>query len=63
MGFRNAVSHIPEMDALLHLAPSVIALKQRVKELGFKAAAEPYRVARSTPLRADKDLKIKISKE
>ncbi len=42
-GFREALSHVAEMDALLHLSPSVLALKKRVSEVGLKAVIAEYR--------------------
>lgn len=42
-GFRQAVQHGAEMDALLHLAPSVIAVKDRIKEVGLKQVMAEYR--------------------
>jgi enoyl-CoA hydratase len=52
MGFRAAVAGVPEMDALLHLAPAVLAIKRRVDEIGIKAVMAEYRVPPTTPLTA-----------
>ncbi len=54
-GFRQALSGIAEIDALLHLAPSVLAVRARMKALGLKAVMQEYRVAPTTPLRAIRD--------
>ena len=50
MGFRSAIGGVPEMDALLHLAPAVVAIKRRVDEVGIKAVMAEYRVPPTTPL-------------
>ena len=50
MGFRNAASGVAEMDALLHLSPPVVELKQWIAKVGLKEAIAAYRVAPSTPL-------------
>ncbi len=42
-GFRDALAHVAEMDALLHLAPSVLALKKRVSDVGLKDVIAEYR--------------------
>lgn len=49
-GFRQALSGIAEIDALLHLAPSVLAIRARMKELGLKAVIKEFKVAPSSPL-------------
>lgn len=51
MGFRNAASGVAEMDALLHLSPPVVELKQWIAKVGLKEAIAAYRVAPSTPLK------------
>lgn len=48
-GFRQALSGIAEIDAILHLSPAVLKLRTRVKELGLKAVMEEYKVAPTTP--------------
>ena len=50
-GFKAAAAGVAEMDALLHLAPSVIAIKRRTNEIGIKAAMAEYRSPPTTPLR------------
>ena len=50
MGFRNAASGVAEMDALLHLSPPVVELKQWIAKVGLKEAIAAYRVAPTTPL-------------
>lgn len=42
-GFRAATAHVAEMDALLHLAPAVRAVKERITEKGIKAVMDEYR--------------------
>jgi enoyl-CoA hydratase len=49
MGFRNAASGVAEMDALLHLSPPVVELKQWIAKVGLKEAIAAYRVAPTTP--------------
>jgi enoyl-CoA hydratase len=49
-GFRTATSGIAEMDALLHLAPSVLAVRDRIASVGLKAVLEEYRGDSSTAL-------------
>jgi enoyl-CoA hydratase len=49
-GFRTATSGIAEMDALLHLAPSVLAIRERIKTDGLKAVLNEYRGPSSTAL-------------
>jgi enoyl-CoA hydratase len=48
-GFRQALSGIAEIDALLHLTPAVLKLRARIKERGLKAVMEEYKVAPTTP--------------
>ena len=55
MGFRSAVAGVPEMDALLHLAPAVVAVKRHIDEVGIKAVMAEYRVDPTTPLAASAD--------
>lgn len=52
-GFRAASSGIAEMDALLHLAPSVLAIRARMKAEGLKAVLNEYRGPSSTALMQD----------
>jgi enoyl-CoA hydratase len=49
-GFRTATSGIAEMDALLHLAPSVLAIRERMAQQGLKVVLEDYRGPSSTAL-------------
>ncbi|HSV83177.1 MAG TPA: enoyl-CoA hydratase-related protein [Ramlibacter sp.] len=49
-GFRAAGAAVAEMDALLHLTPSVLELKKWVSEVGLKEAIAAYRCPPSTPL-------------
>jgi hypothetical protein len=43
MGVRTAAAGVPEMDALLHLSPSVTQLRDRIGEVGLKAAIAGFR--------------------
>lgn len=54
-GFRQALSGIAEIDALLHLAPAVLELRQRMKDRGLKAVIQEFKVAPTTPLVAPKE--------
>lgn len=54
-GFRQAVSGIAEIDALLHLAPAVLEVRQRMKEQGLKAVIQQFKVAPSSPLVVPKE--------
>lgn len=49
-GFRMALSGIAEMDALLHLAPSVLAIRERMLSEGLKPVLAEYRGPSSTAL-------------
>lgn len=49
-GFRQALSGIAEIDALLHLAPAVIEVRKRMAEQGLKAVIAEYKVPPTTPL-------------
>lgn len=51
-GFRDASNAAAEMDALLHLTPSVLELRGWVAEVGLKEAIAAYRSPPSTPLTA-----------
>ena len=50
-GFKAAAAGVCEIDALLHLAPSVVALKRRAAEVGLKTVIAEYRSPPTTPLR------------
>lgn len=54
-GFKQALSGIAEIDALLHLAPAVLELRQRMKDRGLKAVIQEFKVAPTTPLVAPKE--------
>ena len=43
MGVRTAAAAVPEMDALLHLSPSVLQLREWIGEVGLKAAIADFR--------------------
>lgn len=43
MGVRTAAATVPEMDALLHLSPSVLQLREWIGEVGLKAAIAEFR--------------------
>lgn len=49
-GFRQALSGIAEIDALMHLAPAVLEVRARIVEKGLKAVIAEYRVAPTSPL-------------
>jgi enoyl-CoA hydratase len=49
-GFRAAASGVAEMDALLHLAPSVLAIRERMATEGLKGVITDYRGVASTEL-------------
>ena len=52
-GFRNATAAVAESDALLHLAPSVLAIRARMAEEGLKPVLADYRVPPSTTMTRD----------
>jgi enoyl-CoA hydratase/carnithine racemase len=54
-GFRQSLSGIAEIDALLHLAPAVLEIRARMKEKGLKAVIQEYKVAPTSPLVAPKE--------
>lgn len=43
MGVRTAAAGVAEMDALLHLSPSVTQLRERIGSIGLKAAIAEFR--------------------
>ncbi|TCK21407.1 enoyl-CoA hydratase-related protein [Pseudonocardia endophytica] len=43
MGVRTAAAAVPEMDALLHLSPSVQQLREWIGEVGLKSAISEFR--------------------
>jgi enoyl-CoA hydratase len=43
MGVRTAAAGVPEMDALLHLSPSVTQLREWIGEVGLKEAIAEFR--------------------
>lgn len=49
-GFRSAGAAVAEMDALLHVAPSVLEIKRKLAEVGLKESIRLYRSERTTPL-------------
>lgn len=51
-GFRAASDAVAEMDALLHMTPSVLELRKWVSEVGLKEAIASFRSPPSTPLTA-----------
>lgn len=50
-GFRQAAAHVADMDALLHQADAVKAVKARAAEIGMKALIAEYRREPTTPLK------------
>ncbi|WP_308014981.1 enoyl-CoA hydratase-related protein [Nocardia coffeae] len=55
MGVRTAAQGGAEMDALLHLSPSVAEVRAFVAEVGLKAAVAAYRTPLATPEQSRKD--------
>lgn len=49
-GFRQALSGIAEIDALLHLSPAVLAIRERMKANGLKSVIQEFKVAPTSPL-------------
>ncbi|HSW18646.1 MAG TPA: enoyl-CoA hydratase-related protein [Ramlibacter sp.] len=49
-GFREAGAAVAEMDALLHLTPSVVELRKWVADVGLKEALAAFRCPPTTPL-------------
>ncbi len=49
-GFRTATNGVAEMDALLHLAPSVLAIRERMAAEGLKAVLADYRGSSSVEI-------------
>lgn len=43
MGVRNAAAGVPEMDALLHLSPSVAEIRSRIGDVGLKEAIATFK--------------------
>jgi enoyl-CoA hydratase len=50
MGVRQAAGAVAEMDALLHTAPSVLAVRDRIREEGLKEVMAHYRVPPTSDL-------------
>ena len=50
MGVRHATAAVPEMDAILHLSKSVVAVRERIREVGLSTTIEEYRTPPTTPL-------------
>jgi enoyl-CoA hydratase len=48
-GFRDALSGIADVDALLHLSPDVLAVRARMMQKGVKAVIEEFRVSPTNP--------------
>lgn len=49
-GFREALGAIAESDALLHLSPAVLAVRERMAQEGLKAVLADYRGPSSTAI-------------
>jgi enoyl-CoA hydratase len=49
-GHREVSASVSEMNALLHMAPSVVELRRWIGEVGLKQAIEAFRVEPSSPL-------------
>jgi enoyl-CoA hydratase len=54
-GFRQALSGIAEIDALLHLAPAVLEIRARMKAEGIKAVIKDFKVAPSSRFEAPEE--------
>lgn len=54
-GFRQALSGIAEIDALLHLAPAVLEVRARMKAEGLKSVIQRYKVPPTSPLAAPRE--------
>jgi enoyl-CoA hydratase len=54
-GFRQALSGLAEIDALLHLAPAVLEIRARMKAEGIKAVIKEFKVAPSSQLGAPEE--------
>jgi enoyl-CoA hydratase len=52
MGVRQAAGGVAEMDALLHTAPAVLAVRERIREEGLKEVIASYRVPATSDLSA-----------
>jgi enoyl-CoA hydratase len=50
MGVRAATAEVSAMDALLHTTPSVLAIRERVRDEGLKAVIESYHVPPTSDL-------------
>ncbi|WP_199435270.1 enoyl-CoA hydratase-related protein [Qaidamihabitans albus] len=50
MGARQVANSVAEMDALLHLSPSVLAVREQVREQGFRSVKEGYHVPPTSDL-------------
>lgn len=50
MGTRAAAASVSDMDALLHTAPSVLSLRERIKEEGLQAVMASFRVRPTSDL-------------
>lgn len=51
-GFKQAAAHVADMDALLHQADAVKAVKARAAEIGMKQLIAEYRREPTTPLKS-----------
>ena len=54
-GFRQALSGIAEIDALLHLSPAVLAIRERMKVQGLKATIQEFKVPPTSSLVGSKE--------
>ena len=55
-GFRRGLDHLAEADAMLHVDPAVLALRNRIRVDGLKAVMADFRVPPSMQLSYEKDL-------
>lgn len=49
-GLRAAINGVAETDALLHLTPAVLAIRERIQQEGLRAVIDSYRVPRTTDI-------------
>jgi enoyl-CoA hydratase len=52
MGVRTATAEVSKMDARLHTTPSVLAVRQRIRDEGLRTVMEAYRVPPTSDLAA-----------
>jgi enoyl-CoA hydratase len=50
MGMRQATAAVSDLDALLHLSPTAVELRRRIKDEGLKPVIDAFRVPPTTDL-------------